>query len=114
MTATSVITSMSEPVPSSMKTGTSTPEEVPSTSLRPEKVTSTLQISVSELATNDEYIDFVKMPKSKEAFVALLCIFCKNVDRTASAKKAKALHKQFGLNQWNVFQTNHNWVYLCL
>ena len=61
MTATSVISSISEAVPRPSETGTRTPEEVPSTSLRPEKVTSTLQISVSEVATNDEYIDLDKM-----------------------------------------------------
>ena len=94
-------------------TGTSIPEEITSTSQGPQEVTSAWQTSVSELATNDEYIDFHKMPKSKEAFVALLRIFCKNVDRAASEKKAKALHKQLGLNQLNVFQTNHHWVYLC-
>ena len=54
------------------------------------------------------------MPKSKEAFIALLRIFCKYVDRTASEKKAKKLYTQLSLKQWNVFQTNHHLVYMCL
>ena len=65
----------------------------------------TLQTSVSEVATNED-IEFDKMPKSEEAFVALFRIFCKSVDKAASEKKAKALHKCLPLN--------HNWVCLCL
>ena len=78
-----------------------------------EEALTTLQTSVSKVATNKN-IDFDKIPKSKEAFVALFWIFVKSVDKAASEKKAKALHKRLGLNQWNFFQTNHHWVYLCL
>ena len=76
-----------------------------------EEVLSTLQASVSELTTNED-IEFDNMPKSKEAFVALFRRFCKIVDKAASEKKAKALHKRLRLNQWNVIQTNHLWVHL--
>ena len=69
--------------------------------------------SVSEVATTED-IDFNKFPQSEEAFVALFRVFVKDMDKAASEKKAKALHKRHGLNQWNVFQTNHHWVYLCL
>ena len=62
------------PVPRPSETSTRVPEEDPNTSQRPKEVISALQTSVSEMATNDAYIVFYKMRKSKEVFVALLRI----------------------------------------